>query len=126
MATAVTCGPKARIYSFKTGDFVYHPIFEQEKFRIDVMETIPRMGWNEHPVQRSFDALQFVRIHDQGVFWCGMKATYPVLVRSEHMKAAYLCRQRQIMFQGQIDQIPLSLTNPHSMEFASLQNRRGA
>jgi hypothetical protein len=121
----VTCGPKARIYDFKKGDFVYHPVFEQEKFRIDILEKMPRLGWKEHPVQRSFDAFQFIRDPDQGVFWRGMRATYPVRVRPEHLKVAMLCRKRQIMFQGLLDELPLSFTDRNAIAFTALQNRKG-
>jgi hypothetical protein len=123
MHLAVSCGPTARIYCFKCGDFVYHKVFEQEKDRLDLMENLPWLAWKEHAVQRSFDALQFFRVQDQGVFWRGMKATYPLLVPAEHIRAAQLCRERQIVFQGQLDELPL-LASRQSIDFTAIQNRK--
>jgi ubiquitin carboxyl-terminal hydrolase 22/27/51 len=106
---AVTCGRAARIYCFKCGEddnnavkWASHVIFEQEKERIQLTEKLPFMAWKEHPVQRSFDPLQFMRISqpDQGIVWKGMVATYPVIVPPKHLQAARRCRYRQILFDG--------------------------
>ena len=102
---AVTCGPKASVYCFKCGEFVRHQIFEQEKERIDLIEHFPWMGWKEHPVQRSFDALRFIRI-DERIYWRGMTATYPPLVPSLHITASRSNRWRDMLFQGEVNEIP--------------------
>ena len=88
---------------------------------------MPVMGWHKHPINRSFDIFQFIHIPDQGIFWNGIKATYPVPVPKEHLTASCLCRQRQIMFSGKIDELSLvskANTNKHCIEFTALQNRR--
>jgi ubiquitin C-terminal hydrolase len=106
---AVTCGRAARIYCFKCGEggnstikWASHVVFEQEKERIQLTENLPFMAWKEHPVQRSFDPLQFMRVSppDQGIIWKGMVATYPVIVPPRHLQAARRCRYRQILFDG--------------------------
>lgn len=122
---AVSCGRQARVYCFQCGDFVYHEIFEKEKERIDLTEKFPWQAWKEHPVQRSFDALQFLHIRDLGIFWSGMQATYPIAVPREHSRAAQLCRERQIVFQGEIDELPLWASR-RSIEFTARQHRAGA
>jgi ubiquitin carboxyl-terminal hydrolase 22/27/51 len=121
---AVTCGSRARIYCFSCGDFVHHEVFTNEKHRIDVMETLPWMAWPEHAIHRSFDALQFVHIPDVGIIWKGMKATYPILVAKDHVRATQLCRERYILFHGEVDQLP-----PHAsrdaVELARQQQTTG-
>jgi hypothetical protein len=102
----VTCGPKAQVYCFPCGEFVRHEIFDQERHRIDVVETLPWMAWKEHPVQRSFEALQFLQVRDLGIFWRGMLATYPGFATSDHIKASRLSRERQIVCRGEVDQLP--------------------
>ena len=126
-STAVSCGHQAQIYCFQCGDFVYHPIFDQEKERIDLMERIPWQAWKEHSVQRSFDALQFFRVQDQGVFWRGMMTTYPSLVPPEHARAARACLNRQRMFAGDVDELPLLWASqfPCAMQFAARQQAIG-
>jgi hypothetical protein len=96
-------------------------VFEQEKDCLDLMENLPWLAWKEHVVQRSFDALQFFRVQDQGVFWRGMKTTYPLLVPAEHIRAAQLCSQRQIVFQGQLNELPL-LASHQSIYLTAIQN----
>lgn len=88
------------------------------------MEKMPWLSWQEHPVQRSFDPFQFFSVEDHGVFWRGMKATYPILVPNEHVNAATLCYQRQIMFQGRIYDLLPSVTNKEIVEFTMKQNRK--
>lgn len=75
-------------------------------------------------MQRSFDALQFVHIRDLGIFWRGMQATYPVLVPLEHIRAARLCRERQVVFQGEIDELPL-LASRQAIEVTVRQHLAG-
>ena len=85
---------------------------------------MPWLAWKEHPVQRSFDALQFVHVRDLGIFWKGMQATYPALVPFEHVRAARLCRERQIVFQGEIDELPL-LASRQAIELTVRQHLAG-
>ena len=112
------------MYCFQCGDFVNHRTFEQEKERIDLTEKLPWQAWKEHPVQRSFDALQFSHMQDQGIFWRGVHATYPVLVPREHIHAARLCRERQIVFQGEVNGLP-RLAGRQAIEFTARQHLAG-
>ena len=102
-----------------------HEIFIQEKERIDVGECFPWMGWKDHPVQRSFDALRFMRVLDQGIVWSGMHATYPPLVPQEHVEATRLCMRRRALFHGDVDG-GSDYALPESREFARLQSQKGA
>lgn len=103
---------------------MYHDVFDQEKERLDLVENLPSQAWKNHPVQRSFDALRFVHIQDEGVMWKGMVATYPPLVPPEHVLAARLCRRRQILFEGQVAELPLT-ASPNAKYFAALSSQNG-
>ena len=118
--------PRARIYSFQSGDYVNHVVFEQEKFRLDIAANLPWLSWPEQPVQRSFDPFQFTYVPDQGVFWKGMNATYPVLVLPEQYGVAQLCRYRQIMFHGNVPELPYALrcSNEQIIEFTKKQKEK--
>ncbi|GAX26796.1 ubiquitin carboxyl-terminal hydrolase 22/27/51 [Fistulifera solaris] len=102
---AVTCDHQAKVYCFECGDFVQHEIFDAEKERIDLSIHLPWLSWKEHPVQRSFDAYRFIHIPDQGIFWRGMYATYPSIVPDAHVRGARACRQRQILFHGEVESL---------------------
>jgi ubiquitin carboxyl-terminal hydrolase 22/27/51 len=105
---------------------VYHPLFDQERERLDLQHGLPWMAWREHAVQRSFDAFCFVRTEEQGLVWRGLLATYPILVPSEHVKAARLSLERRAMFQGRLDYPWLSLSSGHrAAAFASFQRLHG-
>lgn len=120
---AVSCGIEAKIYCFKCGEFVQHEIFVQEKERVDIVETFPWLGWKEHPVMRSFNALRFMRVLDQGIVWRGMSAEYPQFVPPFHVKAARLSLLRNALFEGNV-----SLTqsaSPETRDFAIKQSRKG-
>ncbi|GKZ01139.1 hypothetical protein MPSEU_001065400 [Mayamaea pseudoterrestris] len=97
---AVTGGSCAKIFCFKCGDFVTHPVFTQERERIDLINNFPWMGWKDHHLQRSFDALRFMHVSEHRIVWRGMAATYPQLVPLEHIESARLCRWRQCLFHG--------------------------
>lgn len=88
-------------------------------------EMFPWMGWKDHPVQRSFDALRFMRLPDQGVVWSGMFATYPPLVPPAHVRAARLCMRRQLLFQGSVAELPDDAT-PGARDFTAHQSQQGA
>jgi hypothetical protein len=103
---------------------VDHEVFLQEKERIDVEECFPWMGWKDHPVQRSFDALRFMRVLDQGIVWSGMHATYPPLVPEEHVEATRHCMRRRAMFHGDVEHVSDN-DLPESREFVRLQSQRG-
>lgn len=83
------------------------------------------MGWKGHPVQRSFDALRFVRVLDQGIVWSGMHATYPPLVPQEHVDATRLCMRRRALFHGDVEDLA-DCELPESRDFARLQSQIGA
>jgi len=88
-------------------------------------ERLPWLAWKEHTVKRSFNALQFFRVQDQGIFWRGMQATYPPLVPLHHVLAARSCRLRQIIFQGEMDELPLALASPEAVRFTARQHAIG-
>lgn len=102
----MSCGPEAKIYCFQCGGFVSHDVFEQEKERIDLCHCLPWMAWTEYPVQRSFDALRFFHVKDQGIFWKGIYATYPMLIPKHHMSSARLCLRRHVVFHGNVERLP--------------------
>jgi hypothetical protein len=56
--------------------------------------------------------------------WKGMYATYPPLVPPEHVLAARLCRQRQMLFEGEVSELSL-MASPNAKHFASLSNQNG-
>jgi ubiquitin C-terminal hydrolase len=97
---AISCGERAKIFCFRCGDFVTHPVFEQERLRIALSQGLPWMSWKDHPVLRSFDPFQFIKTQDHGIVWRGLVATYPPLVSRDHLKAAQLSLRRQQLFAG--------------------------
>lgn len=117
---AMSCGPRAELFCFRCGDFVYHEVFDQEKERIDVSQQLPWMGWKEHAVQRSFDPMKFVTTPDHGVVWRGLIATYPTLAPEEYVLSARLSRKRLMMFQGEIEG-PSLTWGPKAVDFAAHQ-----
>jgi len=117
----VTCGERAQVFSFGGGDFVYHEVFDQEKFRIDTMNQLPNFSWKEHKVQRSFDPFQFISTKDYGIVWRGPVATYPALVPKEHLRATELIHRRKSLFEGRLREKWL-LTKPNAMAFAASQH----
>jgi hypothetical protein len=58
-----------------------------------------------------------------GIFWEGMKATYPPTVPLEHVRIARLCLQRKLMFHGEIDELGSFTRSNHDrmMEFTAMQ-----
>ena len=51
----MTCGPNGSIWCAKCGDFVYHPVLEREKKRVDVQVHAKWLGWDRSRVTaRSF------------------------------------------------------------------------
>jgi ubiquitin carboxyl-terminal hydrolase 22/27/51 len=99
-------------------------VFTLERERIDLCARLPWMGWKDHPLQRSFDALRFMYILDHGIVWKGMAATYPPYVPSEHVAAASMSRWRQNFFHGNIWELP-SNAREDVMQFASSQAKLG-
>lgn len=82
------------------------------------------MGWKEHCVQRSFDALRFMRVVDQGIVWRGMGATYPALVPDEHWRAAGQLQWRRDLFLGNVEDLPEG-ASPAAIGFAMSQSKKG-
>lgn len=93
-----------------------------EKERIDLNQRIPWMGWKHRPVQRSFDAFQFVRVPNHGIVWKGMHAAYLTSAPAEHVRAARAARWRQIVFHGEVDELPLSV-HRSVVDFSASQGR---
>jgi ubiquitin C-terminal hydrolase len=119
---AVTCGERADVFCFKCGDIIYHEIFDQERERIDISKRLPWMGWHDGPVQRSFDAMQFLNTTENGVIWRGMIASYPQLVPQELVRASRLSMQRLLVNRGELSS-PSSLAwGSQALGFAVYQN----
>jgi ubiquitin carboxyl-terminal hydrolase 22/27/51 len=121
---AVSCGERAQLFCFKCGDFVSHPLFDQERERLELSEKIPLMSWKAHRIYRSFDAFQFLDTQDHGIVWRGLIATYPVLVPKEHILAAQLSIRRQAMFEGRVHESWIA-TRPVALEFCANQSLLG-
>lgn len=105
-------------------DFVYHEIFDMEKERIDLNKRIAWMGWKHQPVQRSFDAFQFVQVPDHGIVWKGMHTAYLTSAPAEHVRAARAARWRQIVFHGEVEELPRSV-HRSVVDFSASQGRLG-
>ena len=108
---AVTCGKRNSVYCFGCADIVYHEIFDNERERIDLEKTLPSWSWPEQPIQRSFDAFQFVLSRDHGIVWRGMVATYPTVVPSHHIQAAKMVLQRYLLQKNPKITAPVGLYN---------------
>ena len=122
---AVTCGERAEVFCFKCGDFVYHSVFDQERERIDISKRLPWMGWHDHPVQRSFDAMQFLNTTEHGVVWRGLIASYPPLVPKELIQAGRLSVRRLLVTRGDFLS-PSSLSwGSQALGFAVYQHQKG-
>lgn len=83
------------------------------------------MGWHDGPVQRSFDAMQFLNTTENGVIWRGMIASYPQLVPQELVRASRLSMQRLLVNRGELSS-PSSLAwGSQALGFALYQNESG-
>jgi len=82
------------------------------------------MGWVEHPVIRSFDALRFMRVLDHGIVWRGAAATYPPLAPSFHIKAARIVLLRFALFDGDVSRFS-TIQGSKTFEVALGQSRKG-
>lgn len=128
---AVTCGRQANLYCFACADLIYHEAFDRERERIDLCAKLPWWAWQEHPLQRSFDAYQFTHVPNGSMsnpggsmVWKGLIATYPALISPAFVRAARSTRWRQILFHGEIQELPLQ-TYRYIIDFAVFQNRLG-
>ena len=121
---AVTCGMRAEVFSFPSGDFVYHSLFDQERERLDMEAKFPWLAWSDHPLNRSFDPLQFAQVEEYGIVWRGAKATYPPLVPQEHVDATRFCFQRQALFEGYVLEKQWPLLGRRALDFSILQNQK--
>jgi ubiquitin C-terminal hydrolase len=110
---AVTCGQRNAIYCFGCGDLTYHEVFDTECERIDLENILPNWAWPEYPLQRSFDAFQFLYSKDHGIIWRGMVATYPNSVPERHISAAKLILKRHKLLKTNMMKIdaPVGLYN---------------
>ena len=120
----VTCGPRADLFCFRCGDFVYHEVFEQEKERIAITQHFPWMSWKLNPVQRSFDPLQFLTTPEHGVVWRGLVATYPNLLPDEYLAAVNRSMDRLLMFKGELESKKM-IWGQEALRFATHQNLLG-
>jgi hypothetical protein len=125
---AVTCGERAQLFCFPTGDFIYHSVFEEEKLRIDLtynkQNNLKHLAWKEHRIQRSFDPFQFMITEDHGIVWRGPVATYPALVPKKHLRATQLTIRRKHIFQGRVQEKWL-LTKPNAMALTAAHHMLG-
>lgn len=104
---------------------MYHAVFDQERERIDISKRLAWMGWHDGPVQRSFDAMQFLNTTEHGVVWRGMIASYPPLVPQELVRAGRLSLQRLLVNCGDLSS-PSSLSwGSRALEYAIYQNKTG-
>ena len=124
-AAAVTCGLRADVFCFCCGDFVYHRLFDQERKRLDLEVKIPWLAWKDHPLQRSFDPLQFAQVEEYGIVWRGLMATYPALVPQEHVDAAQLCMLRKAVFEGHVNESNWFLMGRRALDFAIHEHKTG-
>ena len=102
---------------------MYNCLFDQERERLDLEAKIPWLAWNDHPLQRSFDPLQFAQVEEYGIVWRGLKATYPPLVPQEHVDAAKYCLLRQSVFEGRILDSQWPLMGRRALDFAISQHK---
>ena len=120
---AVTCDAAARIFCFQCNEFVQHPVFDHELARIDISNMFPLLSWPENAIQRSFDAINFMQLPEHGIIWAGMKATYPAVVPAYHVEAANMCRQRKLIFNGDLESLDSSY-RPDQLQFAESQSKK--
>lgn len=106
---AVGIEPNTRIYCFQCCDYVDHPVFQYERDRIRIESTLPWLAWSPHGLFRSFNAFQFMRVPDQGIFWKGVVAAYPTHRSQQGIKAARMTYYRHCIISGGVDSIPSSL-----------------
>jgi len=99
----VTCGPLGEIFSFGSGDIVYHEVFDQERERIFLEQNIPSLSWRETPILRGVDPSSFIVTQEHGVIWRGLMATYPAPVSTQLVEASRLAAKRFSIFRGDID-----------------------
>ena len=115
---------RAEVFCFPCGDFVYHSLFDQERERLDMETKFPWLAWSDHPLNRSFDPLQFAQVEEYGIVWRGAKATYPPLVPQEHVDATRFCLQRQALFEGYVLEKQWPLMGRRALDFSIIQNQR--
>ncbi len=128
-ALGITCGAKGSIFSFKAGDFVYHPVLEREKERIAILYNAEWLGWQRncttkrsfgfsHHVQDDFvfipdtpDAMGDNVVGNEDdemktptgiVIWRGFRALYPPEVPPSLIEAGKRTFRRKAIFHGNI------------------------
>ena len=89
----------------RCGDFVYHPIIDREKLRIDLSMVLPSLSWKGGIIQRSIDLYplttpDFHSANYNKFDWLRLKATYPCDASSELIEAGRSSLQRFNMFHG--------------------------
>jgi hypothetical protein len=87
-----------------------------------ILLKLPSRAWKNHPINVPSDALVFISGTDCHVE--RMYAAYPPLVPQEHVLAARICRQRQILFEGEVSELSLTAL-PNAKHFAALSNQNG-
>jgi Ubiquitin carboxyl-terminal hydrolase/Zn-finger in ubiquitin-hydrolases and other protein len=108
---AATCGKRNSFYCFGCGDIAYHEVFDTERERIDLEQSLPHWAWPEDTIQQSFEAFQFVSSQDHGIIWRGMVATYPTMVPRHHLIAAKIVLQRRHFHKNPVISAPVGLYN---------------
>eukprot|EP00978_Attheya_sp_CCMP212_P017022 scaffold45125_cov60-Attheya_sp.AAC.2 len=92
--------------------------------RVDICQNMPRFGWKEHALQRSFDPLHFVTHSDHGILWQGLVATYPPLVPPALVEAGRSSYKRLQMFRGQLDGKYSLSWGPQAMSLTLAQTKQ--
>ena len=64
----------------RCGDFVYHPILDREKLRIDLSHHLPFFSWKEDIIKRSADVFPMRSLVGVSHDWPKLEATYPCAV----------------------------------------------
>ena len=88
----------------RCGDFIYHPVFDREKLRIDLKYTLPWLSWNEGILKRSIDLYPFTDPDICGSTWPRINATYPCNASPVLIKAGQNSLRRYHIFNGNLEQ----------------------
>lgn len=84
----------------RCGDFVYHPVLDREKHRIDLSFHLPRLSWKDGILKRSIALGPIINPQVGEIMWPKVKATYPCDASSTLIKAGQISLQRYYIFNG--------------------------
>lgn len=103
----VTCGKEGKIYCFRSGDFVYHEIFDMENLRLKMFQqNIIHYCWKRGSIRRHSEVAPFINktSDDVGPIWPGFRATYTTANTSPILtKCAKAILFRSQLFRGQLE-----------------------